>query len=146
MVLKTCSAADDNGLPLTGLISFALHFGSTLEVFQRNSAFGERWHEGARQLFLGDILSLKIWLWPSNLLPPSCVDQIAVIPLFSLSTHRALRWSLNLLPPGSPAGVEESAHPSREVVTPLVWLFPVFSPRYRGEKGTQWLLAVVLSC
>lgn len=43
-----------------------------------------------RQLFLDDVLSLKIWLWASNVLLPKCADQITVILLFSLSTHRAV--------------------------------------------------------
>ena len=60
-------------------ISVALHFSMALGVSQRNCFLGECWCEGARQLFLGDILSLKIWLWASYLLFPNCADQIAVI-------------------------------------------------------------------
>lgn len=93
------------------LLSFALHFSTELEVSPSNGFLGECRHEGVRQLSLGDILSLKIWIWASYLLLPNCADEITVILLFSLlSTNRA-HPSLNLPHPALQVRVEESIRP-----------------------------------
>lgn len=61
-----------------------------LEVSPSIGFLGECRHEGVRQISLGHILSLKIWIWASYLLLPNCANEITVILLFSLlSTNRA---------------------------------------------------------
>ena len=133
----TCSPCDDKGLHLKVLIRFASSFCVALQISQRDDFLGRCWHEGGKQLFFGDVLSLQIWLWASSALLPSCADQITVTLLFSLSTHRAAEvWcSTNL--------AFQSAHHSREAVPPLEWLSPIV----RRERNSvalgccaQWLI------
>lgn len=69
------------GLHFNVLLSFASHISVALEVYQRSSLSENHWCEGTKQLFLGDILSPKIWHWAPYLLLSNCTDQIRTLIL-----------------------------------------------------------------
>jgi hypothetical protein len=78
LLVLSCRLAlfcDDRGLHLEVLISFTCHVSMALKVSQRNGLFGKCCYEGARQPFLGDMLSLELWRWALYLLLPNCANE-----------------------------------------------------------------------